>query len=87
MWSYLVLTGPFLGIYYIICSSFLQASGNAKLTAIVFTLWQGLFLIPLLYLMAPIGMMGNVWARLTADLAAAVAALVIAIQQYRKVYF
>jgi len=48
--SYMVLMGPFIGIYYF-CTNFLQASGSAAWASIASALRQGLLLIPLLYLM------------------------------------
>lgn len=80
----LVLTGPLLGLYYL-AASFLQASGNAKTATLVSLLRQGIFLIPLLYRMnALFGMYGNIAAHIVADLLAAVTAVVLALQQYRK---
>lgn len=79
----LVMTGPFLGVYYL-GSSFLQASGNAKAATFVSLLRQGLVLIPLLYLMnALFGMTGNIWAHIAADILAAGGALLLAFRQYR----
>lgn len=48
--GYLVLTGPFIGIYYL-ATNFLQASGNAPAASVASALRQGLLLIPLLHLM------------------------------------
>lgn len=79
----LVLTGPFLGLYYL-ASSFLQASGNAKTATFVSLLRQGIFLIPLLYAMnALFGMYGNIAAHIAADLLAAACAALLALRQYR----
>lgn len=79
----LVLTGPFLGIYYL-ASSFLQASGNAKIATFVSLLRQGIFLIPLLYAMNNLfGMMGNIVAHIVADIAAAGVAVILSRHQYR----
>ncbi|WP_367923883.1 MATE family efflux transporter [uncultured Ruthenibacterium sp.] len=79
----LVLTGPFLGLYYL-ASSFLQASGNAKTATFVSLLRQGIFLIPLLYGMnALFGMYGNIAAHIAADLLAASVAAFLALRQYR----
>lgn len=78
----LVLTGPFLGIYYI-ASSFLQAIGRAKSAAFVSLLRQGIFLIPLLVVMNRyIGQMGTIWAVILSDIAAALIAAVIAVRHY-----
>ena len=46
---------------------------------------QGVFLIPLLYGMNTLfGMYGNIAAHIAADLLAAAAAVLLALQQYRK---
>ena len=80
----LVLSGPFLGLYYI-CSNFLQASGNAKVATFTSLLRQGIFLIPLLYIMNYFfGVTGNICAHLTADITASLLAGALAIRQYRK---
>lgn len=80
----LILSGPFLGLYYI-CSNFLQASGNAKVATFTSLLRQGIFLIPLLYIMNYFfGVTGNICAHLTADITASLLAGVLAIRQYRK---
>lgn len=47
--GYLLLMGPFVGIYYL-ASNFLQAAGNAPAASVASALRQGLLLIPLLYL-------------------------------------
>ena len=80
----LVLSGPFLGLYDI-CSNFLQASGNAKVATFTSLLRQGIFLIPLLYIMNYFfGVTGNICAHLTADITASLLAGALAIRQYRK---
>lgn len=80
----LVLSGPFLGLYYI-CSNFLQASGNAKVATFTSLLRQGIFLILLLYIMNYFfGVTGNICAHLTADITASLLAGALAIRQYRK---
>lgn len=48
--TYMILMGPFIGVYYF-CTNFLQASGSAVLASAASALRQGLLLIPLLYLM------------------------------------
>lgn len=79
----LVLSGPFLGIYYI-CTSFLQASGNAMTATVTSMLRQGILLIPLLYVMnCFFGVTGNVCAHLAADIAACGIALLLTLRQYR----
>ena len=84
MISMLVLSGPFLGVYYL-GSNFLQASGNAPMATLVSTLRQGIFLIPLLYIMNGLfGVKGNILAHIIADITAAAVAAVLALRQYRK---
>lgn len=84
MISMLVLSGPFLGVYYL-GSNFLQASGNAPMATLVSTLRQGIFLIPLLYIMNGLfGVKGNILAHVIADITAAAVAAALALRQYRK---
>ncbi|MCM1119763.1 MAG: MATE family efflux transporter [bacterium] len=84
MVNLLVLSGPFLGLFYI-GSNFLQASGNVLLATIVSMLRQGIFLIPLLYAMnALFGVTGNIIAHIVSDIAAAAVAVLLAFLQYRK---
>lgn len=79
-----ILTGPIIGLFYI-GSSFMQASGNAKLAAFTSMLRQAIFLIPLLYIMNKIsGITGNIWAHVVADFLSAVVALLLLIWQYRE---
>lgn len=83
MISLLILSGPFLGLYYI-GSNFLQAAGNAPLATLVSMLRQGIFLIPLLYIMNTLfAVKGNILAHVTADIGAAAVAVVLAFRQYR----
>lgn len=78
-----VLTGPFLGLYYI-SSNFLQASGNAKMSMFVSMLRQGIFFIPLIYVMNGLfGVTGNICAHIAADCLAAAVGVVLAVRQYR----
>lgn len=78
-----VLTGPFLGLYYI-SSNFLQASGNAKMSMLVSLLRQGIFFIPLIYIMnAAFGVIGNICAHILADILAAAVGTILAVRQYR----
>ncbi len=80
----LVISGPFLGFFYI-GSNFLQASGNAAMATLVSALRQGILLIPMLFAMNHFfGVTGNIWAHIVADMAAAVIAVVLALHQYRK---
>ena len=84
MVTLLILSGPFLGLFYI-GSNFLQASGNALLATIVSMLRQGVFLIPLLYAMnALFGVTGNIIAHIIADITAAAVAIALALRQYGK---
>ena len=80
----LVISGPFFGLFYLGCN-FLQASGNAPLAALVSVLRQGLFLIPLLYLMNHFfGVTGTICANIAADLAASAVSVVLTMVSYRK---
>ncbi len=80
----LVISGPFLGFFYI-GSNFLQASGKAVLATLVSALRQGILLIPMLYVMNHfLGVTGNIWAHIVADVAAAWIAVLLALRQYRK---
>lgn len=79
-----VLTGPVIGLFYI-GSNFLQASGNAPLSMLVSLLRQGIFLIPLLYVMNHFfEVKGNVCAHVGADLLAVIVAVVLTVRQYKK---
>ncbi len=80
----LVISGPFLGFFYI-GSNFLQASGNAPLATVVSALRQGILLIPMLFVMNRFfGVTGNIWAHIVADIGAAAIAMVLAVRQYQK---
>lgn len=80
----LVIAGPFLGFFYI-GSNFLQAAGNAPLATFVSALRQGILLVPMLFVMNHFfGVTGNIWAHIVADIGAALAAVVLAVHQYRK---
>ena len=79
-----VLTGPVIGLFYI-GSNFLQASGNAPLSMLVSLLRQGIFLIPLLYVMNHFFQVkGNVCAHVGADLLAVVVAAALTVRQYKR---
>ena len=79
----LVLSGPFLGLFYI-GTNFLQASGNALFSTIVSALRQGILLIPMLYAMnAFFAVKGNIVAHIISDVMAAVIAVCLALHQYR----
>lgn len=80
----LVIAGPFLGLFYI-GSNFLQASGNAPLATFTSLLRQGLFLVPLLYIMNHFfGVMGNIWAHVVADISSAIVSVALTLWQYRR---
>ncbi len=79
-----VLTGPIIGLFYI-GSNFLQASGNAPMSMLVSLLRQGVFLIPLLYIMNHFfEVKGTVCAHVAADLLAVIVAVVLTVRQYKK---
>lgn len=79
-----MMTGPFIGMYYI-SSNFLQASGNAGHSMFVSLLRQGIFFIPLIYVMnARFGVSGNIWAHIVADALASVTGVVLMLKQYRR---
>lgn len=83
MVTLLVLSGPFLGLFYI-GTNFLQASGNAFLSTVVSALRQGILLIPMLYAMnALFAVKGNIVAHIISDITAAVIAVCLALRQYR----
>lgn len=80
----LVISGPFMGLFYI-GSNFLQASGNAPLATFISMLRQGLFLVPLLYLMNHLfGVTGNICAHVVADISSAIVSVVLILWQYRR---
>ncbi len=80
----LVISGPFLGFFYI-GSNFLQASGKAVLATLVSALRQGILLIPMLFVMNHFfGVTGNIWAHIVADIGAALIAVILSFWQYRK---
>lgn len=78
-----VLSGPLIGFYYI-STNFLQASGNAKRSMLVSVLRQGLFFVPLIYVMnALFGVTGNICAHIASDLLATAVGVALSIKQYR----
>lgn len=80
----LVIAGPLLGLFYI-GSNFLQASGNAPLATFTSLLRQGLFLVPLLYIMNHFfGVTGNIWAHVVADISSAIVSVALTLWQYRR---
>lgn len=78
-----VVTGPIIGFFYI-SSNFLQASGNAKVSMLVSTLRQGVFFIPLIYVMNGLfGVVGNICAHIVADTLATLVGVLLAARQYQ----
>lgn len=78
-----VLTGPFLGLFYI-STNFLQASGKPKMATFVSLLRQGILLLPLLFIMNRVfGVTGNICAHIAADIGAACIGVMLAVRQYR----
>ena len=78
-----MMTGPFLGLYYI-SSNFLQASGNASRSMFVSLLRKGIFFIPLIYVMNTcFGVSGNIWAHIIADALSSVTGVILMMKQYR----
>lgn len=83
--GYLVLTGPFIGIYYL-ATNFLQASGNAPAASVASALRQGLLLIPLLHLMNRLFQLeGLAAAHLAADGISIFVTGAMAVAYYRRI--
>lgn len=79
-----VLTGPFLGMFYI-STNFLQASGKPETATFVSLLRQGILLLPMLFVMNQLfGVTGNICAHIAADIGAAFMAVIFAVRQYRS---
>lgn len=82
--SYLLLMGPFIGVYYF-STNLLQASGSAAGASASSALRQGLLLIPLLYLMdALFHMEGLALAHAAADGVSILATAALALRCYGK---
>ncbi|MCR5089159.1 MAG: MATE family efflux transporter [Oscillospiraceae bacterium] len=74
---YVMAGAPFLGLVYL-STNFLQAARHASAAIIVSLLRQGLLLIPLLYLLhALFGFIGLAAAHMTADIGAALIAVIL----------
>lgn len=83
--GYLLLMGPFVGIYYL-ATNFLQATGNAPAASVSSALRQGLLLIPLLYLMEHLfGLTGLALAHTAADASAILITMFMALRYYHKI--
>lgn len=83
--SYMILMGPFIGMYYF-CTNFMQASGSALRATISSTLRQGVFLIPALYLMnALLQLEGLALAPVAADGISILVTCGMALNHYRKI--
>lgn len=83
--TYLILAGPFIGVYYL-ATNFLQAAGNAPGASIASALRQGLLLIPLLYLLSSLFRLeGLAMAHLAADGISIFITGGMALYYYRKI--
>lgn len=83
--SYMILMGPFIGIYYF-STNFLQASGSAAGASMASALRQGVLLIPLLYLMnALLHLAGLALAYAVADGLSILITVVLALRCYRRI--
>lgn len=82
--GYLLLMGPFVGIYYL-AANFLQAAGNAPAASVSSALRQGLLLIPLLYLFGGLfKLTGLALAHTAADAISILVTAVIAVWYFQK---
>lgn len=80
----LVLSGPFLGLFYV-STSFLQSAGRAGAATFTALLRQGILFIPLIYVMNHFfGVTGNICAHLAADLAATAVGCALMLRAYRR---
>lgn len=83
--TYQLLTGPFIGLYYL-STNFLQASGSASGASIPSALRQGILLIPLLYLLGGLFQLeGLAFAPSVADCIAVLFTGVLALYYYRRI--
>ena len=84
MIPYLVIASPVIGLLYL-STNFIQASGHAAPATLLSLLRQGIFLIPLLYLMsALLGINGIAAAHMAADLLSSAVGVLLLIRQVRK---
>lgn len=82
--TYMILMGPFIGVYYF-CTNFLQASGSAAWACAASALRQGLLLIPLLYMMnALLRLEGLALAHVLSDGASILITAALALWCYQK---
>lgn len=80
----LVLSGPFLGLFYV-STSFLQSAGRPVLATATALLRQGIVFIPLIYVMNHFfGVTGNICAHLTADMCATAVSFALMCLIYRR---
>lgn len=83
--SYQMLTGPFIGIYYL-STNFLQAGGNAAGASAASALRQGILLIPLLYLFSGLfHLEGIAMASPAADCVSILFTGALALYYYRRI--
>lgn len=79
-----MLLGPFIGLYYL-AINFLQAGGNAPSATLASALRQGIFLIPLLYILeALFGLNGLAFAAVVADVFSVLVAGTLALRHYHR---
>ena len=84
MIPYLVIASPVIGLFYL-ATNFIQASGHAAPATLLSLLRQGIFLIPLLYLMsALLGLNGIAAAHMVADVLSSAVGVVLLIRHVRK---
>ncbi len=82
--GYLLLTGPFIGLYYL-AANFLQATGSAAAASLTSALRQGVLLVPLLYLLNNAwGLAGLALAHPAADAVSAAVTGIWALWYYRR---
>lgn len=80
----LVLSGPFLGLFYA-STSFLQSAGRPMLATGTALLRQGILFIPLIYVMNHFfGVTGNICAHLAADLCSTAVSFALMCVVYRR---
>lgn len=80
----LVLSGPFLGLFYA-STAFLQSAGRPMLATVTALLRQGILFIPLIYVMNRFfGVTGNICAHLAADLCSTALSFVLMCAVYLR---
>ena len=81
----LMLSSPFLGLFYL-ATNFLQATGKAASATVISSLQKGALLIPLLFILETIfGFYGVIYAYVVADFSAVVIASIALIINWLKV--